>query len=127
MNSVPYFEFMESADGINLSIYMKSMKLGEIPKIKKKSKYSILSMQYINFYFWELQLNHHSIIILCATIFVGIGGREPLVCKFPPCVNVLRYIIGQCGRESHLISLEHQFILSISSIYCKTVVLWTLY
>ena len=36
--------------------------------------------------------------------YVGIGGREPLVYKFSPCVNVLRYMIVQCGRESHLMS-----------------------
>ena len=33
---------------------------------------------------------------------VKTGCREPLVCVFPQCVNVLRCRIVQCGEESHL-------------------------
>ena len=63
-----------------------------------------------------------------ATVFVGLGGREPLFVEFPQCVNVLKLMIVQSGVESYLICLEHRAkwwarpkTVKLSSSHCKIV------
>ena len=52
-----------------------------------------------------VELTYWTILVLNSES--GIGRRDPIDCDFPQCVNVLRLMIVQCGRESHVMHIKH--------------------